>query len=287
MPDDGYNLDGMPVALEYEGEVQDGAQDTDASELGEVKADAPEAEAKDSKAPKEGKGGKGGKEEKGAEVVPWERLQEAYQKQAAAEAELNLLKEQEKDTTKESESSYDFSDAESRLRDHIAQSEGDAAVKLLAEMREAERAEVTRTLRAEFHEEIDKLSRGTSAESEARTAVTKLEQRLPELDPTAPQANKEAIQFAKEHLEDYAKRMDIADAVEKAGDLAAKVYGLKGATGLRDVSAKAPVSQPPSLRGVGASGGLGLTAERVAGMTDSELSKVSGSEIRRLRGDFL
>ena len=280
---DDYGDDtGTPAVGTVGYEEQEAQKEADLEkELSQTKGEGDEAEGTAKQADAEGKS-----QEK---VISIEEFQKTYERMARAEAEAAVLKQQQEAEKQEAQKApeYDYADAETRLRDHIAQNEGEDAVKVLNEIRAAD----TARLQAELRAEIEAATRGASAEAVALTSVQKLEQKYPQLDNNSAQKNTEAIAFAREQLEFYSQTMSIDEAVMKAGDIAAKVYGLGEETkGLGDVvkDRKAPpAAQPPNLRGVGSTGGLGLSVERVMGMTDKELEKVPMSELRRLRGDML
>ena len=282
--DDYGNDTGTPAVGTVDYEEQEAQKEADLEkELSQTKGEGEgdEAEGTAKQADAEGK-----PEEK---VISIEEFQKTYERMARAEAEAAVLKQQQEAEKQEAQKApeYDYADAETRLRDHIAQNEGEDAVKVLNEIRAAD----TARLQAELRAEIEAATRGASAEAVALTAVQKLEQKYPELDNNSAKKNPEAIAFAREQLEFYSQTMNIDEAVMKAGDIAAKMYGLGAeAKGLGDAvkERKAPpAAQPPNLRGVGSTGGLGLSVERVMGMTDKELEKVPMSELRRLRGDML
>lgn len=198
---------------------------------------------------------------------------------------------------------FDFDDADSRLDEAMYEGDSEKAKQIRAEIRAAERAELERLA----DERAEALYRARMEESEKARAATELEQAAAEvtakfsfLDSSSPDMDEDAIGDVVALRDSYIGRgMKPGEALTRAADRVARILGhgdepeAKPDGKKEDKPTLTPEQIEQSLerekRIPARDKGVGERANRIdyENLSDDEFDRLSESEKRKARGDFV
>lgn len=218
-------------------------------------------------------------------MIPKERLDQELAKRRQLENQLKEL--QQNQPTEPEQVPFDFDEAETRYADALMEGETNKAKAVRKEIRAAERAQIE----AEVSQKVEVAKTQNRAQMALEAEVAKVTAERPELDLNGPQANPEKIDETNELMTAFLNTgYNPVDALRKAVGYVYKTAGINdtGPAVIPDLKpAMKPVpkatKQPAKMTG---------ESQRTANkkdpklMTTDDFSKLSGDELKRLRGDF-
>lgn len=225
--------------------------------------------------------------------IPKSRFDEVNQRRKAAEEELRKYREREK-IVKEVES-FDFKGREKAYMEAVLDGDTDKALEIREEIREAERAVYTQEARKVADETTDQKRTKTELDS----TINELQEKYPMFDGESEQFNEALTEEALAMYQGYLNRnVPPAEAMRRAVTNVVKLNGLDAPESVAEApKAKAQTKATPDqvrskLEKATRQPPSPSTREAAPrpdpmNMSEAEFDKLSATELRKLRGDFV